>query len=75
MVSKGIWDDKKDEALWEEIRAQMAKVVEQYEAMESRPVEDIFKYTFAEMPWHLQEQMEELKEFIAEYGDPNEGHH
>jgi len=72
---KGIWDQGKDEALWEEVRAQMAKVVESYEALEARPVEEIFKYTYAEMPWHLQEQLEDLKAFIQEYGDPNEGHH
>lgn len=74
MIGKKIWSEKKDEALWEEVRAQIAKVVEDYEAMPERPVEEIFKYTYAEMPWHLREQLEELKGFIAEYGDPNKGH-
>ena len=75
MVRKKIWNDSKDEGLWEDVRAQIAKVVEAYEAMPERPVEEIFKYTYAQMPWHLQEQMDEFKAFIAEYGDPNEGHH
>ncbi len=75
MISQSIWDDGKEEALWEDVRAQMAKVVEDYEALPERPVEEIFKYTFEEMPWHLEEQLAELKDFIAEYGNPNEGHH
>jgi len=75
MIAEGVWDEAKEEALWEEIRAQMAKVVEDYESLPERPVEEIFKYTFEEMPWHLKEQLAELKDFIAEYGNPNEGHH
>lgn len=75
MIGKDIWDEEKDESLWEDVRAQMAKVVEEYESLPERPVEEIFKYTYAEMPWHLQEQLDGLKEFIEEYGNPNEGHH
>ena len=75
LLNKGIWTEAKDEALWEEARARIGKVVDAYEALPQRPVDDIFKYVFAEMPWHLREQLDELKRFIAEYGDPNEGHH
>ncbi len=75
LVKKKVWDEKKDEALWEAVRAQIAQVVEQYEGLKPRPVEEIFAYTYAEMPWHLQEQLAELKAFIEAYGDPNEGHH
>lgn len=73
--NKGLWNEGKEEALLEEVRAAMAKTVEAYEALPARPVEEMFNYTYAEMPWHLREQLQEFKAFIAEYGDPNEGHH
>jgi len=75
LINKGVWDKAKDTALWEEVRADTASIVEQYEALPAREVDEMFKYTYAEMPWHLQEQLTEFKAFIAEYGDPNEGHH
>ncbi len=75
LANEGHWDDEQEEKLQEDVKAEMAKVVEAYENLPARPVEEIFKYTYEEMPWHLREQLDDLKAFIEEHGDPTEGHH
>ena len=66
LEAKGIWSEADEERLWEEAKAEIGKAVEQYENLPERDVEEIFKYTFAEMPWHLQEQLQELREYLQE---------
>jgi len=69
LEQKGLWGAKDEETLWEGAKAEISKIVEEYEATPKRDVEDIFKYMYAEMPWHLKEQLEDLREFLKEHGD------
>jgi pyruvate dehydrogenase E1 component alpha subunit len=66
LESKGLWSDAEEEKLWEEAKAEIAKAVEEYERMPERDVEEIFKYMYAEMPWHLQEELEDLRAYLRE---------
>ncbi len=69
LEQKGLWGAKDEETIWEEAKAEISKSVEEYEATPKRDVEDIFKYIYAEMPWHLKEQLDDLREFLKEHGD------
>jgi pyruvate dehydrogenase E1 component alpha subunit len=68
---EGLWGAKDEERVWEEAKAEIAQVVEEYEKMPQRDVEEIFKYTFAEMPWNLKEQLADLRAYLKERGEEN----
>lgn len=65
---KGSWDDQKDAALQGEIKAEIAQQIDEYLKTPERDVEEIFKYTYAEMPWNLQEQLTDLRAYLKESG-------
>lgn len=66
---QGLWSADDEAKLLEEAKNEIAQAVAQYEALPKRDVEEIFKYMYAEMPWHLKEQLEDLREFLKEHGD------
>jgi len=66
LENQDLWDDAAEEKLWEDAKAEIAAAVEEYENLPERDVEEIFKYTFEEMPWNLQEQLEELRTYLKE---------
>jgi pyruvate dehydrogenase E1 component alpha subunit len=66
LENKKLWTDKDEQKLLEEAKAEVAKAVEEYEKLPERDVEEIFKYTFAEMPWNLKEQLEDLRSYLKE---------
>jgi pyruvate dehydrogenase E1 component alpha subunit len=68
LEKQGLWSEADEAQLIEELKAEIAQAVSQYEALPKRPVEDIFQYMYAEMPWNLKEQLQELKEYLAEHG-------
>lgn len=65
---QGLWSADDEAKLLEGAKNEIAQTVTQYEALPKRDIEEIFKYMYAEMPWNLQEQLQELKEYLAEYG-------
>jgi pyruvate dehydrogenase E1 component alpha subunit len=71
LENEGFWSEKEEEKVWEEAKAEIAQVVEEYEKMPERDVEEIFKYTFAEMPRNLQEQLADLRAYLKERGEEN----
>lgn len=73
LEQKGLWSEEDEERLWEEAKAQIAQAVEEYENLPERDIEEIFKYTYAEMPWHLKEQLEDLREYLSEREGQGEG--
>jgi pyruvate dehydrogenase E1 component alpha subunit len=68
MQKQNIWNERDEQQLQEDARAEIAQVVQQYEALPRRDVTEIFRYVYAEMPWNLQEQLAELQEYLAEHG-------
>jgi pyruvate dehydrogenase E1 component alpha subunit len=66
LLKKGSWTKEKDKELEEECSGEVEKAVREYEAIEQPDPADMFKFIYREMPWHLKEQMDELKEIIQE---------
>lgn len=57
------WTEEKENKLIEELSAEVEKAVQGYEAAEQADPSSIFKHIYSEMPWHLKEQMEEVRSF------------
>ncbi len=68
LESQGLWDEEKEQQLLEEAKAEIAEAVKEYEEIraQERDIEEIFKYMYAEMPWHLREELEDLREYLKE---------
>lgn len=66
LESKHLWGDDQEEQLQEKTKEEIRQAVETYENLPERDVEEIFKYTYAEMPWNLQEQLDELRGYLRE---------
>ncbi|MFB6286547.1 MAG: pyruvate dehydrogenase (acetyl-transferring) E1 component subunit alpha [Candidatus Bipolaricaulia bacterium] len=69
LEAKGFWDDEKEEAAQEQAKQEVSEAIEEFENTPQRDIEEIFKYTYAEVPPHLQEQMEELRDHLSEQGE------
>ncbi len=59
---QGIWNLEWEEELKESIRKELEKALAEAEAAGSVPPEWMFEDVFAERPWHLEAQLELLKE-------------
>lgn len=70
LVGLGAWDDAKEEALGAEIDAEVKAAVEAAEATQAPSLSSMFDDVYAELPWNLREQREEL---VA--GPRAPGHH
>jgi pyruvate dehydrogenase E1 component alpha subunit len=70
LEKKDIWSEEREKALQVEISALVEEEVRKAEAFPRPTLEDSFKYTYAQMPLDLQEQMEVLR---AELGPKREG--
>ncbi|MBI5571583.1 MAG: pyruvate dehydrogenase (acetyl-transferring) E1 component subunit alpha [Desulfomonile tiedjei] len=60
------WDDQKEKGLIEELTAEVEQCVKEYEGAPHPPPEQIFEHTYAELPWHLREEREELLQQVGD---------
>lgn len=65
MQRKGIWNEEDENKLSKEVEKRVKDEVDKYISMPEASYEDIFNYTFEEMPLNLKEQLEEFKEISA----------
>jgi pyruvate dehydrogenase E1 component alpha subunit len=65
LEKKGLWDEDAERAVSENAAALVEAAVAEAEAMPPASPEDIFAYTYAEMPPALAEQLAELKAGLA----------
>ncbi len=61
MKTKGIWDDKREEALEKEIKEIIARELEIAESTRDRGVEEMFAYVYEEMTPRLREQLQGVR--------------
>lgn len=61
LESKGMWSDKKQESMDERNKKKVAEIVKNAEGIEKPTTDDIFDYTFAELPPELELQKRTLK--------------
>jgi len=66
LIDKGYWSEEEDQKLQDEYNDYVNEVFKQVEATGFYPLEEIFKYQYAEMPQHLVEQYEAYKKFLEE---------
>jgi len=64
-----MWNEKDAKWVEDECTKEIAEAVEKALAIPPPPVEDMFKYIYADMPKDFEEQLADLKEEIAEKGD------
>jgi pyruvate dehydrogenase E1 component alpha subunit len=62
---KGIWSEELEREFSERANDEVSKAVEEAEATPPPTPEEVFLYTYANMPPHLEEQLRELKEFLG----------
>ncbi|HPJ24109.1 MAG TPA: thiamine pyrophosphate-dependent enzyme, partial [Bacillota bacterium] len=68
LIEKGYWSDKEDETLNEEYKQLVLDTFKKVENSGEVPLEDIFKYTYAEMTDNLNEQYENYKTYLEKAG-------
>lgn len=60
LVGRSAWDDALEEALAAEVDAEVKAAIEASEATELPSLSSMFEDVYADLPWHLREQREEL---------------
>lgn len=60
------WNDEKETQLVTECSAEVEQIVRDYEAFPHPQPTDIFDHMYAEMPWHLKEQKEEMLRHLGQ---------
>ena len=62
MEKQGIWNQKMEDALHEGVKADIQAAIEEAEKTPAPELVTMFEDVYAEMPWHLRRQYEELRE-------------
>ena len=62
MQQNGMWTEEDEKKLIAECEEKINVAIKEAESVTPPKFEDLFKFTFAEMPWFLKEELEELKQ-------------
>lgn len=65
LMEEGIWDEAKEQALKEELLAEVNAAIATAEAAPDPHIDTLFDDVFAELPWHLREQKAECIASLA----------
>lgn len=68
LESKGLWSEAEEESIVAAARAEVDREVEATYGQSPPPLEDIFDYTYADLPPELERQKREYLEFAARSG-------
>jgi pyruvate dehydrogenase E1 component alpha subunit len=60
--ARGLWDDADEDRAWADAEAQTAEAVSQAEHAPSVSPDSMFDDVYAQLPWHLAEQRDEIRE-------------
>ena len=66
LEGRGLWSEKQEENLQSDLLEKISTAVRKVEADPLPGIETLVEDVYAEVPWHLREQLEELKD----PGDP-----
>lgn len=69
LLQKGIWSEAQEEALQQELLDYINESFKKVEATGPYALEDVFNYTYADMPPHLRAQYEEYKKYLEEVNE------
>lgn len=68
LIERGAWSEEQDTALWEEVDKVVQKSIDEMQAAPPVDHNRIFDYAYAELPWHLVEQREEMRKLYGNGG-------
>ena len=60
LENRGAWNEAQDEALKKNVEAELKACIAAAEKKPKPPLQSIFEEVYAEKPWHLEEQQEQL---------------
>ena len=70
LIEKGLVKDAQFEAdIRDRVRTELLECVKRSEAKPKAAIEEMFTDVYAEMPWHLKEQLDGLKDHLTRFGD------
>ncbi|WP_134702022.1 pyruvate dehydrogenase (acetyl-transferring) E1 component subunit alpha [Ammoniphilus sp. YIM 78166] len=69
LEKRNLWNQEKEEHLLKQADVKIDQAVQEAEEYPKSKPEDMFKHVFAESPWMIQEQEQELKRFTDKGGD------
>ena len=65
LITQGVWSEEQDKAQTAEYEAYALDVFRKIEEETGEPrLEDLFKYTYQQMPEHLEEQYNEYVQYL-----------
>jgi len=68
LKNKGIWDEAFEKTVQEQAAEMVERAVEEAESVPPPALEDLFRFTYKQMPKKLSLQLEELQAFLKEKG-------
>ncbi|QCZ93500.1 thiamine pyrophosphate-dependent dehydrogenase E1 component subunit alpha [Salinimonas iocasae] len=69
LQQKGWYDEAANKQLIDETRQEVLKALKEAEKVSVNPIEDIVNDVYDEVPWHLKDQLDNLKDHIRQYPD------
>ncbi|WP_018981732.1 thiamine pyrophosphate-dependent dehydrogenase E1 component subunit alpha [Salinimonas chungwhensis] len=69
LQQKGWYDEAANKQLIDETRQEVLKALKEAEKVPVNPIEDIVNDVYDKVPWHLEEQLDQLKKHISQYPD------
>ncbi len=66
LAGKGLWDEGAEKSFRKEAEERINRAVQEAEAISPPAIEDIFRYTYSEMPSVLKEQLSDYLAFLKE---------
>lgn len=67
LVRNGWWDEAREQELRQQTRQQIIEALERASKVPKPPVSALFTDVYAEMPWHLKEQLQDTLELIKRH--------
>ncbi|MBI2143012.1 pyruvate dehydrogenase (acetyl-transferring) E1 component subunit alpha [Candidatus Woesearchaeota archaeon] len=64
LVAKKLWNDNKEKQLLADVEKQVSAAVAEYEKIPAAAVDDVFRYTYSEMPQSLKEQLDDYRKLM-----------
>lgn len=65
LINSGIITEKEENALWERYDKEITQYIKEAEKRPPPPLDSMFDDVYEEMPWHLKEQLNEVKRFFG----------
>ena len=65
LTARGLWDDARDAELDAQVAAEVKATAEAVEKLALPGIETMFEDVYAQPPWHLREQLAELRDHLT----------